>query len=159
MASEDVLRRPGPAKATVVDVVRASGVSHAADCRHSPSKAELREAVTRRWWSRSRDHLAAISTDQQLVPPERLRTRLGALFTAKRARAADDPELFATYRVLAAEHSDVVTGHLAVLTGQLRGTVADGVASGDFAAPDPAATAQALSTATTASHHPDHAAQ
>ena len=42
--AEDVIRRFGPAKATVVDVARALGVSHAAVYRYVATKAELREA-------------------------------------------------------------------------------------------------------------------
>ena len=48
-AVEDVLRRYGPAKATVVDVPRALGVSHGNVYRHFPSNAALRDAVTERW--------------------------------------------------------------------------------------------------------------
>ena len=43
--TEDVLRRFGLAKATVVDVARALDVSHGSVYRHFPSKASLREAV------------------------------------------------------------------------------------------------------------------
>ena len=42
-AAENVLRRFGPAKATVVDVARALGVSHAAVYRHVANKAALRD--------------------------------------------------------------------------------------------------------------------
>ena len=51
-AAEDVLRRFGPAKATVVDVARALGVSHGSVYRHFPSKAALRDAVAERWLDR-----------------------------------------------------------------------------------------------------------
>jgi AcrR family transcriptional regulator len=47
--AEDVIRRFGPAKATVVDVARALGVSHAAVYRHVATKAELRDLVVGRW--------------------------------------------------------------------------------------------------------------
>jgi DNA-binding transcriptional ArsR family regulator len=47
--AEDVVRKFGPAKATVVDVARALGVSHAAVYRHVASKAELRALVVSRW--------------------------------------------------------------------------------------------------------------
>ena len=43
--TEDVLRRYGLAKATVVDVARALDVSHGSVYRHFPSKASLRDAV------------------------------------------------------------------------------------------------------------------
>ena len=45
VAAEDVLRRYGPAKATVVDVARELGVSHGSVYRHFPSKTALRDAV------------------------------------------------------------------------------------------------------------------
>ena len=51
-ATEDVLRRFGLAKATVVDVARALDVSHGSVYRHFPSKASLREAVAKRWRDR-----------------------------------------------------------------------------------------------------------
>lgn len=44
-AAEDVIRRFGPAKATVVDVARALGVSLAAVYRHVATEAELRDLV------------------------------------------------------------------------------------------------------------------
>jgi AcrR family transcriptional regulator len=155
--TEDVLRRHGPAKATVVDVARALGVSHAAVYRHFPSKAVLREAVTRRWIDRSYHRLARIADDTATPAPERLRAWLAELFTAKRAKALEDPELTATYGVLAAEHSSVVADHVAVLVGQIRAVVAAGVADGDFTAPSPAAAAQAVFDATLGFHHPAHA--
>ncbi|MFQ6148083.1 TetR family transcriptional regulator [Streptomyces seoulensis] len=157
-ATEEVLRRHGPAKATVLDVARALGVSHAAVYRHFPSKAALREAVTRRWIDRSYDRLAAIAGDLGTAPPERLRAWLRELFAAKRAKALQDPELTATYGVLAAEHSEVVADHVAVLVGQVRAIVAAGVAAGDFAAADPDGVARAVFDATLAFHHPAFAA-
>src|SRR6516162_2742260 len=46
--AEEVIRRFGPDKATLVDVARALGVSHAAVYRHVTSKAELRDLVVGR---------------------------------------------------------------------------------------------------------------
>ena len=51
-AAEEVLRRYGPQKTTVVDVARALDVSHGTIYRHYPSKQALRDAVTRRWLHR-----------------------------------------------------------------------------------------------------------
>lgn len=42
-AEEDVLRRFGPAKATVVDVAKSLGVSHGGVYRHFPTKVALRD--------------------------------------------------------------------------------------------------------------------
>jgi AcrR family transcriptional regulator len=156
LATEDVLRRYGPSKATVVDVARALGVSHAAVYRHFPSKAALREAVTRRWLGRVYDGLGGLATDARRDPPERLRGWLIELFQAKRRAATTDPELFATYRVLAGESSAVAAEHVVVLLGQLEAILADGFASGDFAGTDSAATARVVFEATSSFHHPAH---
>ena len=60
--AEEVLRRFGPAKATVVDVARALDVSHGSVYRHFPSKAALRDAVTERWLARVSEPLEVIVT-------------------------------------------------------------------------------------------------
>lgn len=156
-ATEDVLRRYGPAKATVVDVARALSVSHAAVYRHFPSKNALREAVVRRWLVRGVDHLAGIAEDHELAPPARLRAFLIAMCAAKQAKVREEPELFATYRLLAAEHSVVAAGFAAGLIGQLRTIVDDGIASGDFAAQDGAVTTRTIFEATALFHYPAHA--
>ena len=66
-AAEDVLRRFGPAKATVVDVARALGVSHGSVYRHFPSKAALRDAVAERWLARISAPLAGAAAEER--PP------------------------------------------------------------------------------------------
>src|SRR5512143_1022055 len=101
-AAEDVLRRFGPAKATVVDVARALGVSHGSVYRHFPSKAALRDAVTERWLAGVSAPLEAIAAETGPAP-ERLHRWFDLLIATKRRRALDDPELFATYHALAAE--------------------------------------------------------
>jgi AcrR family transcriptional regulator len=156
-ATEEVLRRHGPAKATVVDVARALGVSHGSVYRHFRTKAALREAVTKRWLDRTSQALAGIAADERRDPGERLRAWLAALFEAKRRKAGDDPELFATYMVLTGENGEAVGAHVADLTGQLTRIVEAGVSAGAFTAPDPAATARALFQATGRFHDPCYA--
>ena len=137
-ATEEVLRRHGPAKATVVGVARALGVSHGSVYRHFRTKGALREAVTKRWLDRTAEVLAGFVTEGR-DPEARLRDWLRGLFDAKRRKAGDDPELFATFSVLAGESSQAVDQHIAELTDQLTEIVRDGVARGAFAAtPDPA---------------------
>jgi AcrR family transcriptional regulator len=154
LATEQAMRRHGPAKATVLDVARSLGVSHTAVYRHFPSKQALREAVTRRWLSRDRDALAAIAGDTELPPPQRLRAWLTAMFAAKRAKVRDDPELFAAYGILAAEHASTAAEHVADLLRQLEAILAGGIADGTFTAADPAAAAHAVFDATTRFHNP-----
>ncbi|WP_439943001.1 TetR family transcriptional regulator [Streptomyces sp. BBFR115] len=155
-ATEEVLRRHGPAKATVVDVARALGVSHGSVYRHFRTKAALREAVTKRWLDRTSDALAGVAAADR-DPEERLRDWFQTLFAAKRHKAGDDPELFATYSVLAEENGEAVSAHVDELTGQLTGIVEAGVATGAFTTGDPAATARALFHATGRFHDPCYA--
>src|SRR5262245_37827171 len=115
-AAEDVLRRFGPAKAPVVDVARALGVSHAAVYRHVATKAELRDLVVGRWAETTMPPLRAIA-DKLGPAPERLRQLFDALIAVKRRRAAEDPELFAAYRTLAADAQSVVAAHIGELIG------------------------------------------
>src|SRR5271168_5161432 len=94
--AEDVIRRFGPAKATVVDVARALGVSHAAVYRHVATKAELRDLVVGRWVETTMPALRAIAAPPGSAP-RRLRRLVDTLIAIKRRRAADDPELFGAY--------------------------------------------------------------
>ncbi|MEV0226056.1 TetR family transcriptional regulator [Streptomyces sp. NPDC050704] len=155
-ATEEVLRRHGPAKATVVDVARALGVSHGSVYRHFRTKAALREAVIERWLDRAAQSLSGLVTDDR-DPEVRLREWFAGLFAAKRHKAGDDPELFATYQVLIGEVSAVVDRHLVDLTAQLAEIVRDGVARGAFVSADPAVTARALFDATGRFHNPFYA--
>ncbi|WP_217239861.1 TetR family transcriptional regulator [Streptomyces sp. AC555_RSS877] len=156
-ATEEVLRRHGPAKATVVDVARALGVSHGSVYRHFRTKAALREAVTKRWLDRTSASLAGIAADFGRDPAQRIRDWLAALLEAKRRKAGDDPELFATYMVLVDENGGAVGEHITDLTAQLSRIVRAGVEDGVFAAPDPAATARAVFQATVRFHDPRYA--
>jgi AcrR family transcriptional regulator len=157
VAAEDVLRRYGPAKATVVDVARALGVSHGSVYRHFASKAALREAVAERFLAGMSAPLADI-VDADLPAPERLRRWLDALIASKRAKALEDPELFATYVTLAAESGDVIRDHVDHLVGQLETIIADGADRGELTAPDSRQAARAVFDATARWHDPTHAA-
>ncbi|MFF8279208.1 TetR family transcriptional regulator [Streptomyces lateritius] len=156
-ATEEVLRRYGPAKATVVDVARVLGVSHGSVYRHFRTKAALREAVTHRWLTRAEDALAELVETSDRPAAEKLRSWFAGLFEAKRHKAGDDPELFATYGVLIDGSSGVVEQHIDVLIGQVRVIVEEGVRGGEFTAADPGVTARALFDATCRFHDPAYA--
>jgi AcrR family transcriptional regulator len=135
-AAEDVLRRHGPAKTNVVDVARALNVSHGSVYRHFPSKAALREAVAERFLETVCAPLAEIDDPKQWFD---------TLIAGKRARAQEDPELFANYVALALESGDAVRTHVEALIAQLTGIVGD------------ERTARALFDATARWHDPRHA--
>ncbi|HET8758145.1 MAG TPA: TetR family transcriptional regulator [Solirubrobacteraceae bacterium] len=135
-AAEEVLRRHGPAKTNVVDVARALNVSHGSVYRHFPSKAALREAVAERFLETVCAPLEDIDDPKEWFD---------ALIAGKRARAQQDPELFATYVALARESGDVVNRHVDHLIRQLTRIVGD------------EQTARALFDATARWHDPRHA--
>jgi len=157
-AAEDVLRRFGPAMATVVDVARALGVSHAAVYRHVATKAELRDLVVGRWAETTMPPLQAIVVKPGPAP-KRLRQLFDALIAVKRHRAAEDPELFAAYRTLAADAKSVVAAHLNELIGLAAAVIRSGVEEGTFRTVDPVAAGRAVLFATSRFHHPVHVAE
>ncbi|WP_327682645.1 TetR family transcriptional regulator [Kitasatospora sp. NBC_00458] len=157
-ATEDVLRRFGPAKATVVDVARTLGVSHGSVYRFFPSKAALREAVTQRWLDQAHHDLRSVAAEPGPAS-ERLHRWLATLFAAKRRKALDDPQLFATYMTLVGENSHTVEAHLDTLIGQIGRIVQDGVATGEFRPTDTGATARAVFEATAHFHDPAYAGE
>ena len=154
--AEDVLRRYGPGKATVVDVARALGVSHGSVYRHFTSKAALRDAVTERWLSRIAEPLEKVAA-QGGSASQRLATWLRLLVQSKHRRALDDPELFATYIALVNDARQVVQAHVVSLVSQLAHIIADGVQQGEFHVDDVSKTARAIFDATTRFHNPIHA--
>ncbi|MCI2419269.1 TetR family transcriptional regulator [Saccharopolyspora sp. K220] len=151
--TEDVLRRYGPAKATVADVARALGVSPGSIYRHFPTKVALREAVIHEWLHRVHAGLDEIATSPTPAP-ERLRHWLTRLFEAKKQHSRDDPELFDTFTTLVAEHGDAAVEHTRDLVDQLQTIIAAGVERGEFAETDSAPAAIAVFTATTTFHNP-----
>jgi AcrR family transcriptional regulator len=152
-AAVAVLRRHGPAKATVVDVAAHLGVSHGSIYRFFPSKQALRDAVVRQW-------LAAVTTGLEPLSRaggpalEALGAWFRGLHSAKKAQLAADPELFEAFRVLTAEARDVLAAYKASLHAQVAGLLSRGMASGEILPGNPAAQAGALLSASLAWHHP-----
>lgn len=157
-AAEDVLRRYGPAKATVVDVARALGVSHGSVYRHFPSKAALRDAVVERWLARSGTPLAKIAADKGKAS-KRLRRWFDTLIAGKREKALGDTELFATYHALTKDAREIVKAYGDTRFAEIEAMVAEGIASGEFRRVDAKATALALWNATTRFYNPAHSSE
>jgi len=127
--AEEVLRRYGPAKASVVDVARALNVSHGSVYRHFPSKAALRDAVTERWLARVSEPLEAV-VRRRTKASRRLHEWLVLLASTKQGMATGDPELFETFHELNLASREVVAAHVDHLADQLGRIVAAGLATG-----------------------------
>jgi len=157
-AAEDVLRRYGPSKTTVVDVARALDVSHGSVYRHFASKAELRDAVAERWLARILPPLEAV-VGEAGPAEERLRRWFDLLITTKHGRVLEDPELFATYIALASDAREVVQEHVDTLIDQISKIIEDGIRSGEFKSMDAKTTGRAVFDATVKFHKPVHASE
>jgi AcrR family transcriptional regulator len=154
--TEDVLRRFGLTKATVVDVARALDVSHGSVYRHFPSKASLRQAVAKRWLDRANAPLQEIA-EASGPAPARLEKWLRTMFAIKYKKVTEDPEMFQTYLTLAREACEAVKAHKERLVGQIADILSDGVKQGAFQVADAKVSARALFDATVRYHHPAHA--
>lgn len=157
-AAEEVLRRFGPAKTTVVDVARQLGVSHGSVYRHFPSKAALRDAVAETWLARIMAPLTTIVEDGAPAT-QRLRDWLRTLADTKRALLRSDPELFDTYYRLATETEGVGAAHERHLAEHLSAIIAAGVHDGEFTVDDPERSGWTILRASARFHHPTHATE
>ncbi|WML48965.1 TetR family transcriptional regulator [Neobacillus sp. PS3-34] len=154
--AEQVLRRFGPEKTSVVDVARALNVSHGTIYRHFPSKAALRESVAERWLHSISEPLEAVFK-QDCTASERLHLWLKTLINIKHALVQEDPELFTMYTTLVEESVDAVNAHIGELIGQIIPIIEAGVANQEFKSRDAKATASGVFMATARFHHPAHA--
>jgi len=157
-AAEDVLRRFGPAKANVVDVARALGVSHGSVYRHFASKAALRNAVIERWLARVSQPLEILVKEEGPASARLIRW-FEALRAIKLKKVSDDPGIFSAYHALALEAGDSVAEHVRHLNEQLAAIIADGIKTGEFAAQNAPEAAQAVFDATMRFHNPAYAAE
>ena len=91
--------------------------------------------------------------------PAAVTAAVDTLIAVKRRRAADDPELFAAYRTLAADAESIVAAHIEELVGLAAMVIRSGVKEGTFRTVDPVAAGRAVLFATSRFHHPAHAAE
>jgi AcrR family transcriptional regulator len=154
-AAEELLRKHGIAKTSVVDVARALEMSHANVYRHFASKSELQDAVAERWLTKIMTPLRVIVAEKgdAAVRLERWALSLAA---QKRAKVLNDPELFEAYHAIAQDARAVIESHVGELLKHVATIIRDGVAQGAFKVKDPDTAATAVLNATARFHHPYH---
>lgn len=159
-AAEQVLRRFGPDKTSVVDIAKVLQVSHGTVYRHYPSKAALREAVTERWLGGCISApLEQISSDEKGSATERLHAWLATLCKSKRDYFMKDPEMFAMYAAETQDSVEIVKAHVHHLVKQIATIVEQGIQSKEFKPGQPEVIAKSIFLATSRFHHPAHAKQ
>ncbi|MDF2683261.1 MAG: TetR family transcriptional regulator [Brevibacillus sp.] len=159
-AAEQVLRRFGPDKTSVVDIAKALQVSHGTVYRHYPSKAALREAVTARWLGGCISApLEQIVSDEKGSATERLHTWLATLCKSKKDYFTKDPEMFAMYAAETQDSVEIVKAHVNHLVMQIAAIVEQGIQSEEFKPGQSEVIAKSIFLATSRFHHPAHAKQ
>ncbi len=132
-AAEQVLRRFGPDKTSVVDIAKVLQVSHGTLYRHFASKASLREAVTERWLHKSiAEPLETIAANADGSAADRLRMWLETLIQAKRSYSLQDSEMFAMYAAVTLDAVEMITTHVNRLIEQIAQIVRRGIESKEF---------------------------
>lgn len=156
-AAEEVLRKYGPRKITVVDVARSLGVSHGTVYRHFASKVDLHEAITGRWLQRVLLPLLEIAKKDS-EPKARLREWFEALVKLKHDLVKNEVEMFESYSALAKSMpKEKKAIHINAMLKMIEGILEDGKQRGEFDFEDSAVTAKCLFFATILYHHPLHA--
>lgn len=156
-SADEVLRKFGPRKTTVVDVARLLKVSHGTVYRHFTSKAELHEAIIKRWLERVTFPLIAIS-ERDSSAKDRLREWFVTLMEIKHSLALKDPEMFESYTELSKDiPSHVKFEHISTLLGQVEIILSQGADDGVFEIEDVTSTAKSFFFGTVRYHHPVHA--
>ena len=156
-AAEEVVRRHGAAKATVVDVAQALGVSHGSIYRFFPSKVALREAVVGVWLNRIADNLETVPNEG--TAHDRLKGWFAAHLALKKSQRASDPELFEAFRQLSFQFPEAVRAYKERLAVQIAGRLEYGCSTGEIVGLDAAAASWALLSATTRFHNPAFASE
>lgn len=157
-AAEQVLRRFGPEKTSVIDIAKVLQVSHGTLYRHFASKAALREAVTERWLHNSiASPLEEVAGNSDGTATRRLRLWLETLIHTKRKFAVEDAEMFNMYAAVTIIEVDMITVHVNRLIQQIAQIIEQGMATAEFKPGQSASHAKAIFLATSRFHHPSHA--
>jgi AcrR family transcriptional regulator len=151
--TENLLRRYGATKLSVVDVAREIGMSHGNIYRFFASKSILLAAIAERWLCKVEEPLAAI-TNSKLPADQKLEKWLDELRRIKRQKHLNDPELFAIYGEVAEQARDEVRRHIDIMLDQLEQIIKEGDKAGIFYSDDPRQSAMAVLHATARFHHP-----
>ena len=157
-AAEQVLRRFGPEKSSVMDVARVLGVSHGTLYRHFASKSELRQAVTERWLGQTiAKPLEELAERSDGSAAKQLHLWLETLISFKRNYASSDSEMFAMYASVTTEAVEMIDSHINQLVRQIAVILDRGIKIGEFKPCQSIDVARAIFIATAKFHHPSHA--
>ena len=158
VVAERLFREIGYQKTTVADIAKGLRMSPANVYRYFDSKKSINAGVARRLMGEVEMAVDAIVTGQ-LPAPRRMRQLLTSVHQMNAERYVGDSKLHEMVAVAMEESWDVCEAHMQRIKGSIGAIVADGVASGEFQAPDIKLTADCVCMSMMAFFHPQMIAQ
>jgi AcrR family transcriptional regulator len=158
VVAERLFREIGYQKTTVADIAKVLRMSPANVYRFFDSKKAIHEGVARGLMGEVEDAAQAIASGPGPAAV-RLRELMKTINRMNAERYVGNSKLHEMVEIAMQESWDVCVAHMEVITGTIAGTIAEGVASGEFEAPDVALAAMCSCTAMMRFFHPQMIAQ
>ena len=153
VTAERLFREIGYQKTTVADIAKSLRMSPANVYRFFDSKKSINAGVARRLMSEVEGASQIIATGPQSAT-ERMRKLLATVHRMNSDRYVSDSKMHDMVAVAMEENWDVCKTHMECITGVIATVIADGVASGEFRAPDVGLAAVCTCTAMMRFFHP-----
>jgi AcrR family transcriptional regulator len=158
VVAERLFREIGYQKTTVADIAKVLRMSPANVYRFFDSKKAIHEGVARALMGEVEDAARAIATRPGSAA-HRLRELMTSIHRMNSERYVGNSKLHEMVEVAMEESWDVCVAHMERITETIGGVIAEGVASGEFGAPDVPLAAMCVCTAMMRFFHPQMIAQ
>jgi AcrR family transcriptional regulator len=158
VVAERLFRQIGYQKTTVADIAKELRMSPANVYRFFESKKAIHESVARSLMGEVEEVAKAIVTKPGPAAT-RLRELLTTIHRMNSERYVGDSKLHEMVEIAMEESWEVCVAHMQTVTESIAGVIAQGVASGEFAAPDVPLAAMCTCTAMMRFFHPQMIAQ
>lgn len=129
--ADRVIRERGAVDFTIADLAKEAGMSQSNVYRFFENKEALAEAMAGRWFAELIDVIEEVVA-LDLDPRKKLYEFFARRLALKRARFAEDPDLFASYMELGDQHFEVVRGYVDLADHYMAMIVGEAVEAGYF---------------------------
>lgn len=151
--AENLLRRYGNDKLTVVDIARALGMSHANVYRYFRTKSEILDAIIDEWLSKLERFVEEIA-HRPVSASNRIEAIVLELHRKRKQKLREDAEVFETFRHIVEVRPDAAARRREKILRVFRRLIEEGIESGEFVRVDSLKAATALKDATSLFLHP-----
>jgi AcrR family transcriptional regulator len=158
VVAERLFREIGYQKTTVADIAKVLRMSPANVYRYFDSKKAIHEGVARTLMGGVEDAAQAIAARREPAA-SRLRELMTTIHRMNCERYVGDSKLHEMVAIAMEESWEVCVDHIQRITETIAAVIADGVASGEFEAPDVPLAAMCACTAMIRFFHPQMIAQ